>query len=70
MDAQLSFEKKGQDTDLIPKSLEDMLTEHGDGVASIKRRRHDLRSDNVSTSVKPSKHGQPKGTLEDSVSQD
>ncbi|GJU42841.1 putative reverse transcriptase domain-containing protein [Tanacetum coccineum] len=44
-----------------------MLTERGDGVASIKRRRHDLRSDGVSTLVTPSEHGRPKGTLEDSV---
>ncbi|GJY50769.1 reverse transcriptase domain-containing protein [Tanacetum coccineum] len=43
-----------------------MLTERGDGVASIKRRRHDLRSDGVSTLVMPSEHGRPKGTLEDS----
>ncbi|GKB21369.1 hypothetical protein Tco_0855292 [Tanacetum coccineum] len=44
-----------------------MLTEHGDGVASIKRRHHDLRSDGVSTLVTPSEHGRPKGTLDDSV---
>ncbi|GJU60960.1 hypothetical protein Tco_1238726 [Tanacetum coccineum] len=44
-----------------------MLTERGDGVTSIKRRRHDLRSDSVSTLVTPSEHGRPKGTLEDSV---
>ncbi|GJV33878.1 hypothetical protein Tco_1394278 [Tanacetum coccineum] len=45
-------------------------SERGDGVASIKRRRHDLRSDGVSTLVTPSEHGRPKGTLEDSVSRD
>ncbi|GJT58712.1 putative ribonuclease H-like domain-containing protein [Tanacetum coccineum] len=44
-----------------------MLTERGDDVASIKRRRHDLRSDGVSTLVTPSEHGRPKGTPEDSV---
>ncbi|GJV45036.1 hypothetical protein Tco_1429572 [Tanacetum coccineum] len=44
-----------------------MLTERGDGVASIKRRRHDLRIDDVSTLVTPSEHRRPKGTLEDPV---
>ncbi|GJY07277.1 hypothetical protein Tco_0374331 [Tanacetum coccineum] len=44
--------------------------ESRDGVASIKRRRHDLRSNGVSTLVTPSEHGRPKGTLEDSVSRD
>ncbi|GJV89562.1 retrovirus-related pol polyprotein from transposon TNT 1-94 [Tanacetum coccineum] len=44
-----------------------MLTEREDGIASIKQRRHDLRSDGVSTLVSPSEHGRPKGTLEDSV---
>ncbi|GJS85788.1 hypothetical protein Tco_0752329 [Tanacetum coccineum] len=39
-----------------------------DGVASIKRRRHDLQSDGVNTLVSSSEYGQPKGTLEDSVS--
>ncbi|GKA73694.1 hypothetical protein Tco_0779996 [Tanacetum coccineum] len=43
-----------------------MLTERGDGVTSIKRRRHDLRSDGVSTLAASSEHGRPKGTLEDS----
>ncbi|GJU57900.1 transcription repressor OFP17-like protein [Tanacetum coccineum] len=33
------------------------FSERGDGVASIKRRRHDLRSDGVSTLVTPSEHG-------------
>ncbi|GKB87429.1 hypothetical protein Tco_0959701 [Tanacetum coccineum] len=37
--------------------------ERGDGVASIKRRHHDLQSDDVSTLVTPSEHGRPKGTL-------
>ncbi|GJW27510.1 hypothetical protein Tco_0044385 [Tanacetum coccineum] len=47
-----------QDYRPTPKSLEDyMLTERGDGVTSIKRRRHDLRSDDVSTLVTPSEHG-------------
>ncbi|GKG34045.1 hypothetical protein Tco_0434204, partial [Tanacetum coccineum] len=44
-----------------------MLTERGDGLASIKRCRHDLRSDGIRTLVTSSKHGRPKGTLEDSV---
>ncbi|GKD86204.1 hypothetical protein Tco_1357358, partial [Tanacetum coccineum] len=44
-----------------------MLTEREDGVTSIKRCRHDLRIDGVSTLVTPSEHGRPKGTLEDSV---
>ncbi|GKE09976.1 hypothetical protein Tco_1413527, partial [Tanacetum coccineum] len=44
-----------------------MLTKREDGVASIKRRHHDLRSDNVIMLVTPSEHGRPKGTLEDSV---
>ncbi|GKB30766.1 putative ribonuclease H-like domain-containing protein [Tanacetum coccineum] len=37
-----------------------MLTERGDGVACITRRRHDLRSDDVSTIVTLSEHGRPK----------
>ncbi|GJZ52989.1 hypothetical protein Tco_0607874 [Tanacetum coccineum] len=44
-----------------------MLIERGDGVVSIKRCRHDLRSDDVSTLVMPSENGRPKGTLEDLV---
>ncbi|GJV33879.1 zinc knuckle CX2CX4HX4C containing protein [Tanacetum coccineum] len=55
-------------TDVHQNLLKIMLTERGDGVTSIKQRRHDLRSDDVSTLVKSSEHGQPKGTLEDSVS--
>ncbi|GJY50973.1 putative reverse transcriptase domain-containing protein [Tanacetum coccineum] len=47
---------------------EKLEPQRGDGVASIKRRRHDLRSDGVSTLVTPLEHGRPKGTLEDSVS--
>ncbi|GKC74912.1 hypothetical protein Tco_1120795 [Tanacetum coccineum] len=43
-------------------------TERGDGIACIKRRRHDLRSNGVSTLVTPSEQGRPNGTLEDSVS--
>ncbi|GJX56742.1 zinc finger, CCHC-type containing protein [Tanacetum coccineum] len=45
-----------------------MLTERGDGVASIKQSRHYLRSDSVGTLVTPSVNGRPKGTLEDLVS--
>ncbi|GJV58834.1 hypothetical protein Tco_0080469 [Tanacetum coccineum] len=37
---------------------------------ALKRRHHDLRSDDVSILVTSSEHGRPKGTLEDSVSQD
>ncbi|GJR25295.1 hypothetical protein Tco_1101527 [Tanacetum coccineum] len=51
-------------------SLTFMLTKSGDGIASIKRRRHDLRSDGVSTLMTPSELGRPKGNLEDSVSRD
>ncbi|GJY49363.1 hypothetical protein Tco_0439319 [Tanacetum coccineum] len=57
-------------TDLHQNLLKIMLTERGHDVASIKRRRHDLRSDGISTLVTPSEHGRPKGTLEDSVSRD
>ncbi|GJX89875.1 hypothetical protein Tco_0343201 [Tanacetum coccineum] len=63
-------EETDKTTDLHQNLLKIMLTERGDGVASIKRRRHDLRSDGVSTLVTPSEHGRPKGTLEDSVSRD
>ncbi|GKB21367.1 hypothetical protein Tco_0855290 [Tanacetum coccineum] len=63
-------EETDKTTDLHQNLLKIMLTERGDGVASIKRRRHDLRSDDVSTLVTPSEHGRPKGTLEDSVSRD
>ncbi|GJR26349.1 zinc finger, CCHC-type containing protein [Tanacetum coccineum] len=55
-------------TDLHQNLLKIMLTKRGDGVASIKRRRHDLRSDGISTLVTSSEHGRPKGTLEDLVS--
>ncbi|GJU15611.1 ribonuclease H-like domain-containing protein [Tanacetum coccineum] len=61
-------EETDKTTDLHQNLLKIMLTERGDGVASIKRRRYDLRSDDVSTLVTPSEHGRPKGTLEDSVS--
>ncbi|GKB35107.1 putative reverse transcriptase domain-containing protein, partial [Tanacetum coccineum] len=44
--------------------------QRGEGVASIKRRCHDLRSDGVSTLVTPSEHGRPKGTLKDLESRD
>ncbi|GJX88335.1 hypothetical protein Tco_0340349 [Tanacetum coccineum] len=57
-------------TDLHQNLLKIMLTKRGDSVTSIKRRRHDLRSDGVSTLVTPLEHGRPKGTLEDSVSRD
>ncbi|GKB73921.1 hypothetical protein Tco_0935333 [Tanacetum coccineum] len=63
-------EETDKTTDLHQNLLKIMLTERGDGVASIKRRRHDLRSDGVSTLVMPSEHGRPKGTLEDLVSRD
>ncbi|GJX09180.1 hypothetical protein Tco_0199039 [Tanacetum coccineum] len=63
-------EETDKTTDLHQNLLKIMLTERGDGVASIKRRRHDLRSDGVNTLVTPSEHGRPKGTLEDSVSRD
>ncbi|GJR89123.1 hypothetical protein Tco_0213134 [Tanacetum coccineum] len=61
-------EETDKTTDLHQNLLKIMHTEHGDSVTSIKRRRHDLRSDDVGTSVTPSEHGRPKGTLEDSVS--
>ncbi|GJT94918.1 hypothetical protein Tco_1090436 [Tanacetum coccineum] len=60
-------EETNKTTDLHQNPLKIMLTEPGDGVTSIKRRRHDLRGDGVSTLVTPSEHGRPKGTLEDSV---
>ncbi|GKC54783.1 hypothetical protein Tco_1077528 [Tanacetum coccineum] len=63
-------EETDKTKDLHKNILKIMLTERGDGVARIKRRRHDLRCDGVNTLVKPSEHGRPKGTLEDSVSQD
>nr|GEW70547.1 hypothetical protein [Tanacetum cinerariifolium] len=63
-------EETDKTTDLHQNLLKIMLTERGDGIASIKRRRHDLQSDDVSTLVMPSEHGRPKGTLEDSVSRD
>ncbi|GJV78226.1 hypothetical protein Tco_1509810 [Tanacetum coccineum] len=63
-------EETDKTTDLHQNLLKIMLTERGDSVASIKRRRHDLRNDGVSTLVTPSEHGRPKGTLEDSVPQD
>ncbi|GJU23394.1 hypothetical protein Tco_1156736 [Tanacetum coccineum] len=50
-------EETDKTTDLHQNLLKIMLTERGDGVASIKRRRHDLRSDGVSTLVTLSKHG-------------
>ncbi|GJX27076.1 UBN2 domain-containing protein [Tanacetum coccineum] len=61
-------EEMDMTTDLHKNLLKIMLTERGDCVASIKRRRHDLRSDDVSILVTPSEHRRPKGTLEDSVS--
>ncbi|GJT30571.1 hypothetical protein Tco_0910846 [Tanacetum coccineum] len=57
-------------TDVHQNLLKIMLIERGDGVTSIKRRSHDLRSDDISTLVTPSKHGLPKGTLKDLVLQD
>ncbi|GKA31483.1 zinc finger, CCHC-type containing protein [Tanacetum coccineum] len=66
-----SFEKETDKImDLHQNLLKIVLTERRDGVASITRRRHDLRSDDVSTLVMPSEHGRPKGTLDDSVSRD
>ncbi|GJU23392.1 hypothetical protein Tco_1156734 [Tanacetum coccineum] len=50
-------EEMDKTTDLHQNLLKIMLTERGDGVASIKRRRHDLRSDGVSTLVTPIEHG-------------
>ncbi|GJV07667.1 hypothetical protein Tco_1345323 [Tanacetum coccineum] len=47
-----------------------MLIERRDGVTSIKRHRHDLRSDDVSTLVTLSERGRPKETLEDFVSRE
>ncbi|GJS07323.1 hypothetical protein Tco_0364119 [Tanacetum coccineum] len=63
-------EEMDKTMDLHQNLLKIMLTERGNGVASIKQRRHDLRSDGISTLVTPSEHGRPKGTLEDSVSRD
>ncbi|GJW99788.1 hypothetical protein Tco_0183702 [Tanacetum coccineum] len=63
-------EETDKTIDLHQNLLKIMLIELGDGVASIKRRRYDLRSDDVSTLVMPSEHGRPKVTLEDSVSRD
>ncbi|GKG15944.1 hypothetical protein Tco_0358267, partial [Tanacetum coccineum] len=42
----------------------------GDDIASIKRRRHDLRSDGVTDLVTASEHGRAKETLEYLVSRD
>ncbi|GKE17374.1 hypothetical protein Tco_1424951 [Tanacetum coccineum] len=50
-------EETDKTTDLYQNLLRIMLTKHGDDVAIIKRRRHDLRSDDVSTLVTPSEHG-------------
>ncbi|GJV03725.1 retrovirus-related pol polyprotein from transposon TNT 1-94 [Tanacetum coccineum] len=50
-------EETDKTTDLHQNLLKIMLTERGDSVASIKRHRHDLRSDGVSTLVTPSEHG-------------
>ncbi|GKF03306.1 hypothetical protein Tco_0030229 [Tanacetum coccineum] len=63
-------EETDKTTDLHQNLLKIMLTKSGDGIASIKRRRHDLRSDGVSTLMTPSELGRPKGNLEDSVSRD
>ncbi|GKD92261.1 hypothetical protein Tco_1372098 [Tanacetum coccineum] len=63
-------EETDKNTDLHQNLLKIILIERGDGVASIKRHRHDLRSNSGSTLVTPSEHGRPKGTLEDSVSRD
>ncbi|GKA13400.1 hypothetical protein Tco_0693046 [Tanacetum coccineum] len=63
-------EEMNKTTDLHQNLLKNMFTERGDGVTSIKRLRHELRSNGVSTLVTPSEHGRPKGTLEDSVSRD
>ncbi|GJV41406.1 hypothetical protein Tco_1419846 [Tanacetum coccineum] len=63
-------EETDKTTDLHQNLLKNILIERGDGVASIKRRHYDLRSNDVSTLVTPSEHGRPKGTLEDSVSRD
>ncbi|GKB30809.1 hypothetical protein Tco_0870210, partial [Tanacetum coccineum] len=63
-------EETDKTTELYQNLLKIMLTEREDDVASIKRRRHDLRSDDISKLLTPSKHVRPKGTLEDSVSQD
>ncbi|GJZ07671.1 hypothetical protein Tco_0541464 [Tanacetum coccineum] len=63
-------EETNKTTDLHQNLLKIMLIERGDGVTSIKRHRHDLRSDGVSTLVTPSERGRPKETLEDFVSRD
>ncbi|GKD11230.1 hypothetical protein Tco_1190915 [Tanacetum coccineum] len=63
-------EETDKTTDLHQNLLKIMLTKRGDSVTTIKRHRHDLRSDIVSTLVTPSEHGRPKETLEDSVSRE
>ncbi|GKA98687.1 zinc finger, CCHC-type containing protein [Tanacetum coccineum] len=63
-------EETDKTIDLHQNLLKIMLTERGDGVASIKRRRHDLQSNGVSTLVASSEYRRPKGTLEDSVSRE
>nr|GEX18536.1 hypothetical protein [Tanacetum cinerariifolium] len=50
-------EETDKTMDLHQNLLKIMLTERRDGVTSIKRRRHDLRSDDVSTLVTLSEHG-------------
>ncbi|GKG35517.1 hypothetical protein Tco_0440671, partial [Tanacetum coccineum] len=54
-------------TDLHQILEEVFLTERGDGVASIKRRRRDLFSDGVWNLKMTSRHGQLKEVLESST---
>ncbi|GJV07669.1 hypothetical protein Tco_1345325 [Tanacetum coccineum] len=63
-------EETDKTTDLHQNLLKSMLTELGDGVTTIKRRRYDLRSDGVSTLVTPSERRRPKETLEEFVSRE
>ncbi|GJZ60708.1 hypothetical protein Tco_0616524 [Tanacetum coccineum] len=50
-------EETDKTTDLHQNLLMIMLTKRGDGVASIKRCRYDLRSNDISTLGMPSEHG-------------
>ncbi|GKC97900.1 hypothetical protein Tco_1168175 [Tanacetum coccineum] len=63
-------EETDEITDLHQILEEILLTERGDGVAGIKRRRRDLSSDGVRNLATASKRGRPKETLEDFVPRD
>ncbi|GJW53644.1 hypothetical protein Tco_0097729 [Tanacetum coccineum] len=66
-----SFGEETDKTTTLHQILEEVVhTECGDGVASFKRQCQDVLSDNVRDMVTTSKHGRPKESLEDFVSQD